>query len=270
MLLMSVVFTWDLPKARALAQAQRGKRVVVGGPATMLLPGYFDGVATVCNDPGDTRPIKLHNVDACRTSQGCNRGCKFCAVKIIEGDFQELGVEDLSPVICDSNFLQSSDAHFNRVIDAAKSLPWVDSNQGLDARILTQQRAERLCELNLIAARFAWDNDADEDRIMRGIELMRTCGYPKSKLFVYCLVNFKEDPAAALHRVSTLRKLGITGFPMRYQPLDTLKRNSYVAPQWDEHELKRFCYYWSRLSWVSGIPYDDFVYPPLKGPQKKK
>lgn len=269
---LSVVFTWDLPKARAVAMQMPQRQVYVGGPAATLMPDFFSDCPNVIFDPQADMPmLHNHNPDACRTTLGCERGCPFCAVKIVEGPFRELNVHHpcsgLKPIICDSNFLQCSDKHFNRVIDLCKQLPYVDFNQGLDARLLTKERAERLCELNIPTARFSWDKVADEKPIMKAIDLMLSCGFPKSRLFLYCLVNHKETPEDARYRQETIKARGVTGYPMRYQPLDTLKRNSYVAPQWDAKELQRFCYYWSRQSWLAGIPYDEFQYPPKKSVQ---
>lgn len=233
----------------------------------MLMPEYLAGCANIESDYAGM--LQKHNPDACRTTLGCFRGCPFCAVKIVEGKFQELPVTEVKPIICDSNFLQSSDKHFNHVVDLCKQLPSVDFNQGLDARLLTKARAERLCELKIPTLRFSWDKVADEQPIMAAVYLMIACGFPKTKIFLYCLINHKEDPAEALYRQQTIKDRGLTGFPMRYQPLDTLKRNSYIAPQWDEYELRRFCYYWSRQAWLSGIPFEDFSYPTLKTAQNQ-
>lgn len=45
---------------------------------------------------------------------------------------------------------------------------------------------------------------------------------------------------------------------MRYQPLDALQRDSYVAPGWTARGLKRMTRYYSRLRWLEHIPYDDY------------
>lgn len=261
---LSVVFTWDLPKARSIALQLPNKLVCVGGPAVTLLPDYLKDCPNVLTWPSQHMAmLARHNPDACRTTLGCSRGCPFCAVSIVEGPFRELETNVVSPIICDSNFLQSSSKHFNHIIDLCKQLPLVDFNQGLDARLLTWERAERLCELSIPTLRFSWDKLEDERPIMAAVDMMLACGFPKSRIFLYCLVNHTETPEEARYRQETIKARGLTGFPMRYQPLDTLKKNSYVAPQWTKHELKRFCYYWSRQSWLSGVPYDEFHYPPL-------
>jgi len=47
---------------------------------------------------------------------------------------------------------------------------------------------------------------------------------------------------------------------MRYQPLDALKKNSFVGEAWTETELRRYMHYWSRLVWCGRVPFKDFTY----------
>jgi hypothetical protein len=254
-LALSVVFTWQLPEARGLCLRETQREVIVGGPAVKLMPAFLADCATV----GEHWPMALqaHNEAATRTTSGCKRGCRFCGVAQIEGEFRELENWTPAPVVCDSNFLQSSNEHFNRAIDRLKQVPQVDFNQGLDARLLTAERAERLCELDLVKCRFAWDSAACEGPVMRAVEIMRAAGLPKSHIECYCLVNFGETQDEATYRLQTLKDAGLRGFPMRYQPLDALEKNSHVAPQWDGNELKRFLWYWSRQAWLAGVNYED-------------
>jgi hypothetical protein len=50
---------------------------------------------------------------------------------------------------------------------------------------------------------------------------------------------------------------------MRYQPLDTLRKNDYLAPEWNSRDLKWFCRYWNRQAWLEHL---EFKWPS-KGPQ---
>ena len=255
-LYLSVVFTWDLPKARRIALHNPHKRVVAGGPATVLMPEYLSDCAEIQETYHSM--VQLHNADACRTSKGCDRGCKFCAVKMVEGNFTELPTDNIKPIICDSNFLQSSNKHFNTVIDKCKALPYVDFNQGLDARLLTNDIAGRLSEVNIPTLRFAWDSAGCEAPVMKAIETVEKAGFKRSHITVYCLVNHGEEPEEALYRLQTLKEAGVVGFPMRFQPLTTTEKNEHVDPKWDTDELKRFVRYWSRQNWLCKIPYAEF------------
>jgi hypothetical protein len=62
----------------------------------------------------------------------------------------------------------------------------------------------------------------------------------------------------AQYRLSTIKRMKIRPFPMRYQPLDILKKNSYIAPGWTQKELGRFMQYWGRQKYYSAIPFEEF------------
>jgi hypothetical protein len=46
---------------------------------------------------------------------------------------------------------------------------------------------------------------------------------------------------------------------MRYNPLDSLVRDSYVGPGWTDRELTRYIRYWSNLRWFRAVPFEEFV-----------
>lgn len=254
---LSVVFSWDLPTAyqRAAWLRAEGWRVRAGGPAVVLNPGYLADVAEV---GGEVNALPLHNRRATFTSRGCIRRCSFCAVPRIEGDLRELSDWEPRPVVCDNNLLACSRVHFDRVIDRLKPLRGVDFNQGLDARLLRKYHADRLAELDLYAVRVAWDAVKTESQFMRAFGLLRSAHIPKRYIRVYVLIGFNDCPADALYRLQAVRNLGILPVPMRYQPLDAVQKNQYVAPGWSYQELQRMVRYFSNLVHLGGIPYDEF------------
>ena len=130
---LSVPFTWLLPEARAAAVAYSGPVRVGSGPAVDLMPDYLADVAQVGGE-SPIPPLAIHNPLATFTTRGCPNRCPFCAVPLIEGDLRELEDWPVRPIICDNNLLAASLKHFDKVIDRLKTLPWVDFNQGLEAR----------------------------------------------------------------------------------------------------------------------------------------
>jgi len=254
---ISVVFTWHLPKAYSLCvfYARQGYRVRAGGVAVGLFPDYLNQVAET---NGEVDALSRHNHLATFTSRGCIRRCNFCAVPIIEGEFRELRTWQPKPMICDNNFLVSSNRHFDKVIDSLKPIKGVDFNQGLDARLLTDHHLTRLRELDLSCLRFAWDNVANEKQIMTALNKTLSAGFPKSKLRIYVLVNYKDTFDDAMYRCMTLKEMGILPFAQRYQPLDTLIKNSYISPNWNEQQLIDFCRYWNKQTWLSAIPFEEY------------
>lgn len=242
---LSIVFTWQLPKAfsRCAWYKQQGLKVVVGGVAVKLMPDYLRDVAEIRDD---IPTLERHNPDATRTSEGCPNKCSFCGVKIIHPIFKELPSWKVAPIICDDNLTACSRSHFNKVIDIMKPVKNVDINQGLDARLLQKWQLDRLQELHLYKLRFAWDNISQESKILGTLEAVINAGFPKSKIHVYVLFNHNDTPEDTLYRCETLWGMGVVPNVQRFQPLDCLMKNQHIDPNWNDQLLRDFTLYWSR------------------------
>lgn len=252
--LLSVVFSWDVGKAtvRACELICQGYSVSIGGPAARY--------AGICCGDGVSEAIHWHNPDACMTSTGCVNDCPFCIVAKTEGDLREKDSWIPRPIVCDNNLTACSRRHFDKVIDSLKQLKQVDINQGLSAQLMTPHHADRLRELDMKYVRLAWDNVNYEQHFMRGWDILRRAGFPRSMISVYVLIGFHDTPDDALYRLETTRRLGGVPFPMRYQPLGAPKRNCHVGEHWTHKELVRFCRYWVNLRITSRIPFSEFEY----------
>lgn len=236
-----------------IAGQHKGK-VVAGGPAVKLMGAPW--AKTPDSVPYDT--LAMHNPLATFTSRGCPNRCAFCAVPKIEGDFVELAEWKPAPVVCDNNIMAASRNHFKRVIDSLMPFPYVDFNQGLDARLFTSWHAEQLARLNKVMVRFAFDHVNNEGAVGDALQTARNAGLRHFRIYV--LIGFKDTPGDARYRLDWVRAQCVYPNPMRYQPLDTTEKNSYVAPNWTERELRRMMQYYSRLIYYEHIPFDKFVY----------
>jgi hypothetical protein len=254
---LSVVFTWDLPQVyqRAVWLKQLGYEVFAGGPAVDLMPDYLSSVAIRGEWYKDV--LSKHNSLATFTSRGCIRRCPFCAVWRTEGELRELDNWPVRPIVCDNNLLACSRKHFDSVVDKLKPLSNIDFNQGLDARLLHRYESDRLAELDCMV-RLAFDSTAYEKQFLTAYHWLRGAGFPKSRIRVYVLVGFDDTPAGALYRLELVRSLGILMNPMRYNPLDTLVRDSYVGANWTDSELARYVRYWANLRYFGAVPFEDF------------
>lgn len=259
-LYLSVPFTWLLPDALRMAKAHKGA-VMAGGPAVDLRPDYLAGVTEMPGEcPGGIRPLAFHNPLATFTSRGCVNSCGFCAVPKIEGELRELNDWPVRPVVCDNNLLATSRAHFDRVIDRLKVLPYVDFNQGLDARRFNPHHARRLAELRGVKIRFAFDHIGLETQVVGAIQLAQSHGL--KDIGCYCLIGFNDTPEDAIYRLDKIREWGALPNPMRYQPLGALEKNSYLGRAWTEAEIARITRYYSRLNWLGHIPFAEYKRNP--------
>jgi hypothetical protein len=262
---ISIVFTWDLPKIKAMVQQKKigVDRRIIGGPALKIFPDYFSGDPVEIQDcyPG---VLQKYNPLATITSQGCHNTCEFCAVKYIHPKKQAFKSFPILPVVCDDNLLAFGRDHLYSVIDKLKDLEWVDFNQGLSARLIYGY-GWKFAQLKNPIIRLAWDKDnlTDERDIARAIEELKKEGIPARNIRCYVLIGYNDTPRTALYRLETLYKeYGIKPNPMRYQkisgPYYAFHKNSYVHPAWTDAELKRFMSYWSNLRYTSAVPFCDY------------
>ena len=161
-------------------------------------------------------------------TRGCPRGCDFCIVKDKEGR-RSVKVANLSEfwngqseiVLLDPNLIACPDWKdlTGQLID---SKAWVDFSQGLDIRIMTEEKAEMLSKVKTRMLHFAWDKYEDKEKIIPKFKMFKEIsGKDRRKLTVYVLVNFNTTTDQDLERIYTLRDLGYDPYVMIYNKQDT-------------------------------------------------
>lgn len=277
-LCVSVVFTWQVEDAFVLGRDYHratGGDVEIGGPAIELVRrpresvwnprrGWLRFPKVPKDDDGVVDVLGLMNPDATFTTRGCPNKCVFCSVPRIEGPFRELERWRPAPIVCDNNLLACSRRHFERVLVSLERFDRVDFNQGLDCRRLTSWHVGLLGQLRnkgiKVKVRFAFDRANVKVRLFGAIDRVLGVGIPRQDIGVYVLVGFRDTPEAAVERLETVRELGIRPNPMRYQPLTTGKKNSYVhkAGGWTERKLRDVMRYYSNLRYFGSIPFSEY------------
>lgn len=156
-------------------------------------------------------------------TRGCPRGCKFCHVGCKEGK-KSYKVADLDTfwrgqkniVLLDPNITACKDWKelFQQLID---SKAWIDFSQGLDIRMITEEKVEMLKQMKIKQVHFAWDRYQDKEIIVPKFEMFkRITQWDKRKLSVYVLTNFDTTHEQDLERIYTLRDLGYWPYVMVY------------------------------------------------------
>lgn len=156
-------------------------------------------------------------------SRGCPRGCNFCHVEAKEGrksikvaDLKEFWNGQKNIVLCDPNILACREWKdlLQQLID---SKAWVDFNQGLDIRLMTEEKAEMIKRIKTKNLHFAWDRFEDKESILPKFKMFKDItqiDYRKLGVFVLC--NFDTTIEQDLERIYTLRDLGFNPFVMLY------------------------------------------------------
>lgn len=245
-LYISVPFTWNLPEVAAIARQGSflWNDIIVGGPALQLLPDYLGAMAPyVMVEPTCDRVLQRVHPQATKTTVGCIRSCKFCAVPGIEGAFRELDDWPDLPILIDNNLLAASTPHLDRVFDRLEGWGWADFNQGLDARLLTEYHAERLERVGRPMIRLALDHAGQQAQWERAYSLLREHGTAKSRIRSYALIGFDSDPLEAWDRCDWIEGHGVKALPMWFHELDALERNTVTTRQeelgWSDYERRR-------------------------------
>jgi len=249
-LYLSVVFSWDMEVAEAIAKQNRRLSVVAGGPAIDLAKRrgeVVDWAHTPESCPFDT--LAMHNPCATYTSRGCDCRCRYCAVPRIEGKFRQLKKWKPAPIVCDNNILQSSRRHFTRVISSLRHFPCCDFNQGLSAPLFTEWHAKQMRQLKRVRVRFACDTMQALPYVERAVGIARKAGL--TDIAVYTLIGFDDTPELALQRCNRLwDDIKVDVCPMPYQPLDAKARDEYVSPSWTLEDLQKMSrFFWRRRFW---------------------
>lgn len=158
-------------------------------------------------------------------SRGCPRGCSFCHVAPKEGkktykvaDLSEFWNGQKNIVLSDPNIL-ACPQHEDLLTQLADSGAWVDFNQGLDIRLMTERKAELLNKIKVKEIHFAWDNYHDKDIVLPKFKLFSELGKFKPhshNAIVYVLTNFNSTIEQDLERIYTLRELGYWAYIMVY------------------------------------------------------
>jgi hypothetical protein len=185
------------------------------------------------------------------TSRGCIRSCPYCVVPKLEGKIHGV-VEDLERyiypdhkriILWDNNFFAAPNwkRMLNELLDIG--LP-VDFNQGVDSRLIDDEKARMIANLRIPLIRIAFDNINIKKALTNAVETLSEAGVRKRGIFVYALYNFynenydSDTPATFFERVKYIADLGCVSYPMRYEPLTALEKNCFVSPLWTDNYLK--------------------------------
>ena len=124
---------------------------------------------------------------------------------------------------------------------------WVDFSQGVDIRMMTEEKAEMIKQIKTKNIHFAWDRYEDRDIVIPRFERFKAItDWDKRKLTVYVLINFDTTIEQDLERIYTLRNLGYWPYVMVYdkahtKPTDTVRRiQRWVNMRAIFEKVKRF------------------------------
>lgn len=241
------------------------------GKIDSLVPDYSILTETEYNYP-------TANAYIVYSTRGCIRKCDFCAVPKIEpmyrnylpikkqiNEITKLHGPKKDLLLLDNNVLASKEfekiirviknlgfergatySYKNKLGHLIKSNRYVDFNQGLDVRLLSEENMSLLSEIAIKPLRIAFDDI--NYKVIYEEKVRLAAKYKIRHLSNYILYNFKDKPEDFYHRMKINLDLNeelglqIYSFPMRYINLTSKDRNvnrpGNIGQNWNKKYLR--------------------------------
>ena len=124
-------------------------------------------------------------------------------------------------MLCDPNLIACKDWKdlLQQLIDSKAK---VNINQGIDIRIMTDEKAEMIRQLRVDSVHFAWDRYEDKELIVPKFKMFKDItGWKARKTSVFVLTNFNTTIEQDLERIYTLRDMDYDPYVMVYDKQHT-------------------------------------------------
>lgn len=285
---ISAIFTFEIKYVKSLIRLYAPLGTVrVGGVSPTIMPQAFKWEPCVLQ-PGKCQEAEKYALDysllgfkpeysMTKITDGCIRRCGFCAVPKMEPDYIERPMwrhdilrDTKYVVLSDNNYtarpfdLMEKDIEFFSEMTRETKNRYIDFNQALDARLVTEEMADHLAQLPINPVRFSYDGPQEKGHIQTAIRRMAERG--KKNFTVFMLYNFTDTIPYAYTRLREMVELqeelgvNICVFPMRYQPLDREDEDrEYCGKHWDTTARSNFMASLNRYS-IGG----QFSFPTVK------
>ena len=206
-----------------------GSKIFMGGSGYDLKQKLPEGIEEQVPD------YEKFNMDYSMvfTSRGCPRNCDFCIVKPKEGNFYDCDfskdIKHSKCIVMDNNFLASE--HWKEKLKFfINNKIKVSFNQGLDIRLIDDEKAEMLSKVNYYNGKFSekrlyfsFDDPKLEEIFKEKIKILLKYIRPKD-IMVYILCGFNTKFSEDMHRFEVVREYGCKPFIMIYNNKKTDQR----------------------------------------------
>lgn len=135
--------------------------------------------------------------------------------------------------------------YFEEIYKKKPRKRYVDFNQGIDSRLITDENMEKLFEIPIRPVRIAFDHWELHETYERAVRTAVRHGH--NNLSNYVLYNYKDTPIELYKRlklnVDLCEELGVSiySFPMKYHPIedpDYFSNRDYIGVHWNRKFIR--------------------------------
>ena len=138
--------------------------------------------------------------------------------------------------------------YYEKYRNKSPKLRYIDFNQGVDARFMTEKKMQRLGEISIRPLRIAFDSMKFKKQYEQAVRW--AAKYDIKELSNYLLYNFDDEPIDLYRRlelnIMLCEELNIPifSFPMKYLPIDDkdkmqyYKHRNYIGEHWNRKYLR--------------------------------
>lgn len=156
-------------------------------------------------------------------TRGCPRGCDFCHVAAKEG-MASKKVANLDEFWNGQKYIELMDPNTlackeweDVLSQLEESKAYVNFNQGVDIRLMTEKKAEKIRRIKTKSIHFAWDRYEDKEIILPKLKMFKEItGWKRKKVTVYVLCGYDTTMEENLERIEEIRKLDFCPYVMLY------------------------------------------------------
>lgn len=255
--MISVVFTWQMPEARKVAEyyRSRGFRVRVGGPATFTQGKFIADIAEVGGAIPDA--VVRHNPLATFASKGCPRGCTFCIVPQMEGlAFTMFPGFPVRPILCDNNLSELPADYQQHIVNryVSTGVPLLDANSGFEPAFFDEHTFERWKVVLRGPWRFGFDESSEGEAVRRALWILRDV--PARQKQIYVMIGL-EPFARCMERIARVIEWGGEPYVQPFILLNALEKKPAVRHDWTEQKLRHVQRWVNRHIWRR-VPFAEY------------
>lgn len=142
-------------------------------------------------------------------------------------------------------FDETASEYYNKYFKCSTRARYIDFNQGIDARLVTEEKMRKLSEINIRPLRIAFDHYEQKDIYIKAVEM--AAQFDIKDLSNYLLYNFKDKPEDLYERmrinVDLCERLNVTiySFPMKYHPIDDPQfydNRDFIGEHWNRKFIR--------------------------------